>query len=281
MTMGRTRFMLAAMLCLAATLGTAHAQSRPAPPDIQRILDRGALVVALTGTDVPPFHMMRNGALAGLDVDLAQGLADVLGVGLVFDRAAMTFDGVIDEVAQGRADIAISKLSRTLQRARRVRFSRPYLTLRHALALNRLWLARAAKGRDIAAVVKGFTGRIGVLGQTSFVDYAHRIFPDARVVEFSSWDEVVAALVRGDIAAAYRDELEIKRLVKDHPELALQLKTAILTDTKDDICMAVGTDESQLLYLANLYLEDLNLKLTADSLLEHHDGTVVNERDLP
>ena len=284
--MGGRRW-LVALLCLIATAmaepGVARAQSPSYPPDIQRILRRGTLVVALTTDDLPPFHEMRDGQLAGLDVDLAKGLAAALGVGVSFDRSSKTFDGVIDVVARGEADIAVSKLSRTLARARLVRFSQPYLTLHHALALNRLWLARAARGRDVATVVKEFDGRIGVIAHTSYVDYAHRIFPKAQVVEFPSWDQVVAALARGDIAAAYRDELEIKRLTMEHPELSLRLKTAILTDTTDDICMAVGANEGQLLYLANVYLDSLHLdhKLTANSLLQRYDDKAVTRGAMP
>ena len=50
------------------------------PPDIQRILDRGTLVVALLDHDNPPFFMGEAKALAGLDIKIAQGLANALEV---------------------------------------------------------------------------------------------------------------------------------------------------------------------------------------------------------
>ena len=44
---------------------------------------------------------------------------------------------MVDDVAQGRADIGISKLSQTYYRLIRVRFSEPYITLSHALLFER------------------------------------------------------------------------------------------------------------------------------------------------
>ncbi|WP_455383145.1 transporter substrate-binding domain-containing protein, partial [Salinispira pacifica] len=94
------------------------------PPDIQRIKQRGTFIVAMTAADQPPFfYKNSDGQLAGLDVDISKAIAEGLGVRLVFDRSAASFNDLIPIVAGGRADAAISKLSRTLSRAQRVSFS--------------------------------------------------------------------------------------------------------------------------------------------------------------
>jgi len=53
----------------------------------------------------------------------------------------------------GRADIGISKLSQTYYRLVRVRFSDPYITLRHALLYNRA--VRGGAGQAAAREVFG------------------------------------------------------------------------------------------------------------------------------
>ena len=66
-----------------------------------------------------------------------RGRSLALGVRIEFLDGAPSFDAVVDDVAQGRADIGISKLSQTYYRLIRVRFSEPYITLSHALLFER------------------------------------------------------------------------------------------------------------------------------------------------
>ena len=53
-------------------------------------------------------------------------------------RTAATHDELVAQVAAGEVDIAVSSVSRTVERAQAVRFSRPYLTQSVAVALNRV-----------------------------------------------------------------------------------------------------------------------------------------------
>lgn len=279
----RSGFAVLLLSALLAAIAVAPAWADPVgqPVDIERIVRRGTLVVAMTQADAPPFHKMTETGLTGVDVDLAQGLARALGVAVVFDRTAKSYDEVVDIVVRGQADIAISKLSRTLLRARAVKFSSPYLTLRHGMALNRVWLARATREHDLSEVIRGFDGRLGVVAKTSYVEYAPRLFPHAEIVEFPRWDEAVAALVRGEVAALYRDEFEIRRLVIEHPELALHLKTAFLTDTRDHLCMAVNPRDTQLLQLADIFIDDQNPKLTVETVLGRLGKAAPKQGDAP
>jgi polar amino acid transport system substrate-binding protein len=127
----------------------AHAVTTTTPganlraPEIQAILDRGELIVAMTAGDQPPFYYVQaDGQLAGLDADLARDIASRLGVKVRFHRGPTSFNAVVELVARGGADVGISKLSRTLARAQMVRFTKPYVTFRHAILLHRLKLAQ-------------------------------------------------------------------------------------------------------------------------------------------
>src|SRR4029077_4561599 len=132
-----------ALLASAAALAAlpAAAPRPPLPrraPDIERIFDRGRLVVATAGFAAPPFVIIGgDGAPAGHDMSLAQGMARALGLPLAVDHDATSFDDVIGKVAGGAADLGIGRLSATLARATLVRFSRPYVVLHHALLVSR------------------------------------------------------------------------------------------------------------------------------------------------
>ena len=51
------------------------------------------------------------------------------------------------------------------------------------------------------------------------------------------------------------------------PDAALQLKTAVLTDTQDSLAMVLPWDSSHLLAFVNQYLDTLDTDLTVDGIL--------------
>ncbi|MFP4008430.1 MAG: transporter substrate-binding domain-containing protein [Spirulinaceae cyanobacterium] len=250
------------------------------PPDIQAILDRGKLRVSLLGRDNPPFFLVdskkaaEEQPLVGLDVNIAEALASELGVEVEFIRAAQTFDEVVDWVYRGEADLAISKLSQTLKRARKVRFSQPYLIMRQGLLVNRLQLAKVANGEQPALAIRNLSGRVAVIKDSSYVNFTKEKFPEAKAVEYPNWEAAIAAVVSGDVVAAYRDELEVKKVALVKPDVALQLQTVALTDTRDAIAIAVPWSSLQLLAFVNQYFQTADMNYTADTLLEKYANLV-------
>ena len=98
-------------------------------PDIRQVQERGALRVGLVAKDIPPLLFTgSDGQPAGIEVAMANGLAKRLGVKLQFVRTAATHDDFVAQVAAGEVDVAVSSVTRTVERAQAVRFSRPYLT---------------------------------------------------------------------------------------------------------------------------------------------------------
>jgi ABC-type amino acid transport substrate-binding protein len=246
---------------------TPLAAASPLAPDISRIKQRGELVVAMLATDTPPFFFERNGELVGLEVDLAKSIAKALNVEIRFNREAKSFNEVVDLVAQRRADLGISKLSRTLARAQIVHFSQPYLTLNHALVINRVAFARLASNMRVEDVIREFNGSLGVIARSSFVDFAKLNFPKAKVTEYPNWKELLKAVNTGEVMAAYRDEFEIKRLLKETPSAALTLRTVTLKDLDDTLGIAVGINDPTLLSFVNQMLSQQREKLDIQKVL--------------
>lgn len=238
-------------------------------PELRQIVARGELRVAMPSFDSPPFFYQEQGSLKGLDVDIAAGLARVLQVPVRFVRQASSFNGVVEQVARREVDLAACKMSRTLARARQVRFSEPYFISRHALLLNRVVFARQARGRELAQVVRQFDGSLGVIRDSAFADLAAQNFPRARLVHYDSWEAVLAALERGEVVAAYRDELEMRRLFQRDPSLSLDLRLVALTDTEDAQALVLPPDAEQFLALVNLYLLQQRLRFSIEQVLHY------------
>ncbi len=241
---------------------------RRVAPDIARIIDRGELIVAMVASDTAPFFYMKDGKLTGTDVDMAEAIARELKVNVRFDRSAKTFNQVVEVVADGRADIGISKLARTLRRAQQIVYSDPYLSLRHGLLVNRMQFAKIAGNRSIPETMRNFTGKICTVAGTSWEEAGQRYFPKATRVPFRRWDECVNAVKQGQITAAYRDEFEVRTILRKQPDLALTLRTIVFSDLESSLAIAVNSRNPVLLGFINQFISLRPYKLDLEMVLQ-------------
>lgn len=237
-------------------------------PDIARVVSQGELVVAMLAIDNPPFFSVRNGALVGTDVDLARRIAAALAVPVRFDRSATTFDAVADTVASGQADLGISRMARTLKRSQVVQFSDTYMRLGHALLINRVRFATLAGDQPLPQVIRNFSGRIGVIADSSWEEFGKRNFPRATLVRYKTWAEVVRAAKAGEVVAAYRDELEVMQIVRSDPSLALSLRTVTFDDLESPLRVMVGIRDTTMLAFVNEVIAQWPDKPTVSSVLK-------------
>jgi len=241
------------------------------PPDIQKIIDRKQIVIAMFEQDQPPFFRVSSeGKLEGFDVELGRGIAAALGVEAVFNRTSKTFNGTVDLVVNKEADIVISKLSKTLTRSKKVYFTQPYVVLRKGLLINRLKLAQLKKGKSTEEVIQSLNGDIGVIEGSSYVGFGKQMFPNASVIEYPRWESITDAVISGEIVAGFRDELEIKKILKSASNQVIKLQSVVFKDTKDTIAIAVSHDSQHLLYWLNQYLDSIDSNMTASKLLDRY-----------
>jgi hypothetical protein len=117
--------------CIALLLlGTgASAQSR-----LDDIAGRGTLRVGMTG-DYRPFSQRDKdtGAYSGLDVDMANSLAEALGVKL--EIVGTTWATLMQDLGEGKFDVGMGGISITLARQRVAFFSRPVMRVGKARSL--------------------------------------------------------------------------------------------------------------------------------------------------
>jgi polar amino acid transport system substrate-binding protein len=263
----RTILRLGVALLLLAGLPTGAA-AQPVPSrDLNTIVAGGVLRVALTRFDLPAFHWRSEGSFAGPEIELARQIARALGIGVEFIDDAPSFDAVVDAVARGEAHIGISKLSQTYYRLLRVRFSDPYITLRHALLFERASVAARSQGRPPDEVLRQFRGRIGAIRASAYVDFGRQNFPDAQIVEMDNWNAAIEDLVGQRLDAIYRDEFEIRRVLKNRPALNVRFGTAIVTDQKAFLSVAICDSCAKLQEFINYHLAQTQGTFTLPGLL--------------
>jgi cyclohexadienyl dehydratase len=92
---------------------------------LDQIMERGSLRVG-TSMDTPVFSMRSpDRDLEGFDMDALETLGQALQVQIEYVRT--TFGSLISDLLADRFDIAMSGMGRTLDRARVVTFSKPYM----------------------------------------------------------------------------------------------------------------------------------------------------------
>lgn len=270
------RSFIATSMALAVMWGS-PIDAQDGPPDIGAITSHGYLDIAMLGTDNAPFFSMKNGQLVGIDVDLAKSIASAMGVQPRFDRSAKSFDDVIEMVRTGKADIGVSKLTRTVERAKVVAFSEPYLTLRDALLFNRLTLAQKTQGIELADYLRHFHGTLGVIEKSAYQSFAPINFPDAKVVAFSDWNAVVDATLHGTVDAAYRDEFAVRAVALIRPETSIDLRAITINDVHSGLSVAVPWNEPMLLALVNQVIDDRPSSMTADDLMNLYRASIAGQ----
>jgi polar amino acid transport system substrate-binding protein len=259
-------------LCTAALWASspgsfAQGENRTAP-DFQSIKAGGLLRVAITHFDIPPFHERQpNGTFVGKDIEFIKELGDALRVKVAYVDSPPTFDAVVQTVADGQADIGLSKLSQTYDRLAYVRFSGPYLTLRHALLYNREVISRLANGGSPDSALRRFAGKIGVIGASAYVDFAAANYPKATVIPFPTWEATVEALKTGQVDMVYRDEFEIRSVLLHYPSMHVQFGAAVMTDRRSFLTVAICDSCVKLEEFINYFIAQHPRAYSLDELL--------------
>ncbi|HXT96464.1 MAG TPA: ABC transporter substrate-binding protein/permease [Polyangia bacterium] len=150
----------------------------------------------------------RGGALVGFEVDLADALAESLGV-----RARMVqndWSTLIPSLERGTFDVALNGIEVTPARAARVSFTRPYYLFAERLC------ARRGDGRirDLSSL-RGL--RVGTLANTQAWDLLRAAGADA--VPYEGVDEQLVDLEHARTDAVLLDDVMVARYLPRHPAL--------------------------------------------------------------
>ncbi len=190
----------------------------------------GALTVC---TDMPydPFEFEKDGQPTGFDIELVQDLADRLDVDL--DVIDVSFDDITsgESLNAEKCDLGISAMTITGERARVIDFSSPYFDAKQALVTPR--------GSGLDELVELGGQRVGVQADTTGETFLSDFAPaTTKVITYAGADELKAALVNGDVAAAIYDNTVSGQVTATSPGL----KVAREFDTGEQYGMAVKKD---------------------------------------
>lgn len=164
---------------------------------LDRVEKTGVLTNALVN-DYPPFsYLDENNTLAGFDIDVAQAVADKLGVKLKLETPG--WETIVSGKWQGRWDVSIGSMTPTKERAEVLDFPVQYYSSPAVLVVH--------KDETRIGDIKDISGRkVGVGTGSSYEAYVQKKLvietPGARPVEFP-FDNVT--VVPGDVTVNFQN----------------------------------------------------------------------------
>lgn len=110
------------------TMGTCPYES---PADVDR---SGGKLVMATNAAFKPYEYYENNEIVGIDADMAQAVADKLGMQL--EILDMDFDAIINAVQSGKADIGVAGMTVNEERLQSIDFSDTYATAKQVIIVR-------------------------------------------------------------------------------------------------------------------------------------------------
>lgn len=212
------------------------AACQPQDDSLTRVQEAGVLRVGLDPT-YPPFAVADASGVYGLDVDLANALADELGVQTEF--VLFGYDGLYDALATKQVDVLISALVIMPERTRDFAYSEPYFNAGEFLIVpqgeNEITEMADLNGRTLAV-------ELGALGHVEATTWAKSV-PDLTVVPYPTGAEALTAVLNGEANAVLIDAISGRLFLKDNP----QLKIIEPSVTVEPFAVVTRIDDQQLL----------------------------------
>ncbi|MBR5506474.1 MAG: amino acid ABC transporter substrate-binding protein [Clostridia bacterium] len=181
-------------------------------------IETGEVLAVLTNAEYPPFEYLEDGEFVGAEIDMANAIAEKLGVEFEFVNA--DFDSVISGVASGKYVMAISGITVTDQRREVVDFSIPYYVASQAIVVVRE--SGITSEGDLRGKVIGCQS--GTTGEAYATDCGYN------VISYNTSSDTMMALLSGRVDAVIIDRDIASGIVSEMGGQAVVLDEKIMPE---------------------------------------------------
>jgi polar amino acid transport system substrate-binding protein len=258
--MKQVKGLLVLVMALALIAGCAHmgdVKSTPAPV-LDRIQERGELVVGTAGS-MPPFNMVtREGELIGLDIDLARSIAEGMGVRIKFQT--MPFSELLPALAAGKVDMIISSMTMTPKRNLKVAFVGPYFISGKGFLTKTETIANAGE----AVEVNSPDVKMAALEGSTSEDFVKNVLNKTQLITVKDYEEGVIKVLDGEAHAMVADYPVCLVSIARYPDEGLLSVVAPLS--YEPLGIAVPASDPHLVNWLGNFLEILEGSDTLEEL---------------
>ena len=255
----------AAVLALAACSSSAPEASDDAAGNEFGLVKAGTLTVATEGTYRPfSFHADGNGDLTGYDVEVAEAVADKLGLEVEFQETQ--WDAIFAGLDAGRFDVIANQVSINPEREEQYLFSEPYTVSPGVIVVK--------EGDTSISSFDDLAGKTTAQSLTSnWYELAQESGANVEAVE--GWAQAVALLEQGRVDATINDELTYLDYVKTNGQSGLEV--AAETDDPSLSALAFTKDKADLVAAIDGALAELREEGVLAELGDKYFGADVSE----
>ena len=255
--------LLLSLLLLFAVTPTINAKT------LDEIKNDGKITMG-ANPEYPPFEfvIMKDGKkeYVGIDFDLAQLIADEIGVELEFSEVA--FNALIPTLQADKIDMIVSGMTYTDERAKQVDFSDFYFE-----TYNQFIVPKDDEGEY--KEVSDFKGKkIGVLKASVQEILANKILPDNDIVPMNKNGDVIEALKAGRVDAVIMDSIVVDDFVSQNKDKIIAVDDVVIEDAEVGKSIAVKKDNKELLETINKVINEAKANGTLDEIIEKNSGLV-------
>ena len=262
--------MAAAMLLSVCALTACGGNEEPAPEtegtEVTEPAEEGTLTTVTEGVltmstnaAFPPYEMTNDaGEYEGIDVEIAQAIADKLGLELKIDD--MDFDAALMAAQNGKSDMVMAGVTVNEDRQLVMNFSDTY-----------------SKGVQVVIVKEGSDVTLDNLGDqmigtqrgTTGYIYASGDYGEDHVTAYDNGASAVQALMNGQVDCVVIDSAPAQAFVETNPGLTI-LDTEY---TSEDYAIGMNKDNTALLEAVNGALKELTEDGTIPAIVEKYIPT--------
>lgn len=249
--------LLAAMMLL-AMVACGNDTSDPTPtPDPTP--DTKTLYMATEGT-FPPYEYYDGDKLVGIDVDVANAIAEKLGMKL--EVVDIAFDSIVSGVQAGKYDMGMAGMTVNEERLEKVNFSDSYATGIQVVIVKEGGKVKSLDDMAADGVVIGTQS-----GTTGFL-FASDDFGDEKVKGFAKTTDAVEALKNGQVDCVMLDNEPAKALVAANPDAGLSILDTAYAN--EDYAIAINKQNTDLLNQVNTALAELKADGTLQGIIDKY-----------
>ena len=233
---------------------------------LAQIQQRGEIVFGTEGTWSPWTYHDENDQLVGFDIEVAQKVAEKLGVKATFVEGE--WDGLLAGVDGGRYDSMANGVEITEERAQKYDFSDPYCYIRTAIIVK--------SDDDSINSFEDLNGK--TTANTISSTYATLAESyGAKTTGVDDLNQTIELLLNGRVDATLNAEVTYFDYLKEHPDA--NIKIAALTNDASQVAFPVrkGDETATLREALNQAINELREDGTIAEISEKYFGTDLSQ----
>lgn len=232
--------------------------------DTMQLVTDGTLTIG-TSAEYEPFEYMEDGEYKGFDLELAQAIADDLGLELKIEN--VDFDTIVPGVASGtKYDMGIAAITATPEREKEVGFTDSYYMDDQAIVT--MADNTEITGDNYADALNAEGMKIAVQSGSTAEAFAKENFPNAELVPFKNATDCFAAVQSSQANALVTNRSVAAQLVATSFSNEQVIKQIF---TGEEYAIAVNKDNTALLDALNDSIAKLTEDGTVDELMTKYN----------